>query len=283
MAKSQIKYTPKQPRPKIEAPQMPEVVDSKNNSCDQMFWGILIGGELLACALVYIGVKNVMDALHPVNYLQVGLSALLAIFGLITAAGSLRAAFVMAVMMAARTMSYGACAKYCYQAVRFRQLIPGGVAWALQTLLEFKVQNGAFDEVIEVGVREYDLAIARNPKETSLGSICACIGTAYNVKNENHKAVEWLEKAVAQYKLMFAGLEKNNKTAKIPGGSDNIYLRYAETYLGLASTYLSIQDKRSAKERASQVFEIAKKVKDCPEKEMILKRALEISKLLKHW
>lgn len=288
MAKSQIKYIPKQPLPKVEAPkQMPAVVDSKNTTCNQVFWGVAGGGYLLAGALVFIGVKNSIDSYHSQNWLALGLSVVLAIFGVITAIGTLRAALVMAVMMAARTFSYGLCAAYCEQAIKYRRIIPGGVAWAVQTWLEFKVQQGAFDEVAEVGAREYEIALARNPKEYSLGSICACVGTAYNVKGDNVKAAEWLEKAITQYKIMFEQLEKGKKGAKkevkIPGGSDGVYLRYAETYLGLASTYLSMQDKRNAKDRASQVYDIAKKVKDGPDKDLIIKRAQEIVKMLKHW
>lgn len=285
MAKSQMKYTPKPPQVKMpKEAALPELIDSQNKTPYQIFWGVLVGGELLAAGMLYFGVVNLLSALKPEpNWLAVGLAAVLIIFSLITAFGALRAALVMGVMMAARTYSFEACAKFCNQAIAMRAIIPGGVVWAVQTLLEYKTQKGEFDEVIEVGNREYEAALAKNPKEYGLGSICACVGTAYSMRQDKHKAVEWLEKGVAQYKAMFANLEKNGKQAKIPGGSDNIYLRYAESCLALAGGYLQIQDKRNAKDRLQMVFEIVKKVKDCPEKETLIKRAQEINKHLKHW
>ena len=285
MAKSQqIKYVPRQPQPKVEAPALPELSDSKNKTCYQIFWGVLVGGELLSLTMIFFGVRSLMESVgSEPNWTAIVLASLMIIFALITAVGSLRAALVMAVMMAARTYSYEACGKFCEKAIALRAFIPGGVAWAIQTLLEFKVQKGEFDEVIAVGTREYETALAKNAKEYGFGSVCACVGTAYSMRSELHKAAEWLEKSAAQYKAMFASLEKDKKVAKIPGGADNVYLRYAESLLGLSGTYLRLNDKRNAKERLSSVYEITKKVKDCPEKEVLLKRTQEISKHLKHW
>jgi hypothetical protein len=285
MAKSrEVKYVPRQPQAKAEMPKLPEMIDSQNKTCDQVFWGVLIGGEALALVMIYFGGKNLAEALSAEpNWGVITMAALLIIFGLITAIGTFRASLVMAVMTAARTMSFEACRQYCMKAVKARAFIPGGVAWAIQTLLEFMVQKGEFDQVIEVGEREYNAALAKNPKEYGFGSVCACVGTAYSMKQDFHKAVDWLEKAGGQYKDMFASLEKGNKTAKIPGGADNVYLRYAETMLALSGSYLRLNDKRNAKEKVSMVYELTKKVKDGPEKETILKRAQEIGKYLKHW
>lgn len=289
MAKSQqIKYTPKQPMAKKVQVQPQEIIaplDSKNQVSNQVFWGVLIVGELLGVSLGYFGIKGIIEALgsHPVVWgaFAVGLLSLaLAIFAMVV---TIRASLLMGAIMAARTSSWALHRKFCEKAISLKSFIPGGAAWAVQMLIQQKLQNSEFDEVISEGSAEFERALQKNPKEQSLGALCAYISMAYQQKNDIAHSIEWGEKSIAQYKLMFEDLAKG-KGKKIAGDMlDGARLQYAAMYLQNGVAYMARQDYRAAKERFNSFYEVAKPIPDSTEKQQMVKVVQEHLQRLKHW
>lgn len=284
---------------KIPQPKMPKAVqlESKpepivetagpNGLCYGIFAGALILGFSLNIWLVYLVTHNVVAAYseHPINWVQAILYTVLLAMALSLVRGIVWGSFVLSATVAARTQAVKAQMDICTWARKFRYILPGGAAWATQAIIQRMITKEEYKEAIALGSEEYELMIKKNPKDQSLANLCACIAFAYQMQNEQHRAIEWNEKAVKSFDEIFAAIGKSGGVSKYAGQSilQTLYIQHAQVLMGLAMSYLSVRNRMKAKENLKEAISQARKAPDSSQKRDVIRTCEEHLSQLKHF
>lgn len=250
-----------------------------------VFWGTLGGGTILNGVMVFF----IMQALRTdmakssVDWLHAGFMFVSLLLALFLLRAVIWGAFVLGAGMASRTQSWAAQTKICTWAMKVRDILPGGASWAAQAIIQQLMTRGEYEEVIDLGTREYELMVSRKSKDHTLALLCSCVGLAYQSKNENHRAIEWNERSAEQFKAMFASLDKNAKKLAGQGLVDQLSMQYAGVYANLGALYLALGNKAKAKENFKLSMEQARKLPDSAQKRELVEKIQEQLTRLKRW
>jgi len=284
---------------KIPQPKMPKAVqlESKpepvvetvgpNNLCYGLFFACLVVGFGADIWLVYLVSHNVVAAYseHPFNWLSAILYTVLLAMAISLVRGILWGSFVLSATVAARTQSIKAQMDICHWARRFRAILPGGAAWATQAIIQRMITKEEYKEAIALGTEEYEFMTKKNAKDQSLANLCACVSFAYQMQNEQHRAIEWSEKSVKSFDEIFAAIGKSGGINKYAGQSilQTLYIQHAQVLMGLAVSYMSVQNRLKGKENFKEAIQQARKAPDSPQKRDVIRTCEEHLSRLKHF
>jgi len=284
---------------KIPQPKMPKAVqlESKpepvvetvgpNNLCYGLFFSALAIGFATNVWLVYLIAHNVVAAYseHPINWLPaIGYTVLLAM-ALSLVRAVVWGSFVLAATVASRTQAIQAQMDICRWARKFRAILPGGAAWATQAIIQRMITKEEYKEAIALGTEEYEQVSKKNAKDQGLANLCACVSFAYQMQNEPHRAIEWSEKSVKSFDEIFAAIGKSGGINKYAGQSilQTLYMQHAQVLMGLAMSYLSVQNRFKAKENLKEAIQLARKAPDSAQKRDVIRTCEEHLSRLKHF
>ncbi|MBU6454448.1 MAG: GAP family protein [Cyanobacteria bacterium REEB67] len=265
------------------APVKPE----QNELCYGVFWGTLIVGALANIALVYFVAHNAIAAYseHPINWLPAILNTLFLVMALSLLRAVVWGSFVMSAALANRTQSFKAQTDICQWARKYRRLLPGGASWATQAIIQRMLTKEQYKDAIALGSAEYETVVKKDPRDQSLANLCSCLGFANQMLNEQHRAIEWNEKAVDCYQKLFVELEKSKGMSKFAAKNvvDNLQLQYAQVLAALATSYLYTRNRVKAKEHLKNALAQARKAQDSPQKRDVIRVCEEQLGQLKHF
>ena len=125
----------------------------------------------------------------------------------------------------------------------------------------------------------------KNAKDQGLANLCACVSFAYQMQNEQHRAIEWSEKSVKSFDEIFAAISKSGGINKYAGQSilQTLYIQHAQVLMGLALSYLSVQNRLKAKENLKEAIQQARKAPDSAQKRDVIRTCEEHLSRLKHF
>jgi tetratricopeptide (TPR) repeat protein len=268
-------------------PTLAPVVPEKNRLCYGVFAGCLITGLILDSLLVYYLAHNAVSAYaeHPIHWPQAILYTVLVAMGLSLMRAVVWGSLILSAALASRTQSFKAQMDICQWAIKFQYLLPGGASWAVQAIIQRMIAKEQYKEAITLGSTEYEIMAKKNPKDQSLANLGSCVAFAYQMQNENHRAIEWNEKSVKSFEQIFESIAKSGGIKKFAGQSvvETLQIQYAQVLLGLGSAYLGVQNRLKAKEHLKNALTQARKAPDSAQKRDVIRACEECLSKLKHF
>ncbi|MBY0357550.1 MAG: tetratricopeptide repeat protein [Candidatus Obscuribacterales bacterium] len=278
-------------KPRMMMQQKLPVVEQTGPGKDKLsyaiFGGILGGGVLITTTGLFYTVNTIVQLVShpPINWVGVVGMSIMTVISLLILRFLVWAAFFASAMFAARTQSWQAQEKICRWAMSYRTVLPGGASWAVQALLQQMLNRGQYKEAMAFGGQEYDRTAAKNPKDQSLASLCACVGLAYQVQGDIHGAILWNERAVELFAKVIESVNKSGPMKKFADKTmlDGVLMQYVGAYANLGAGYFNVGNYGKAKKNFSQAIEEANKLPDSAEKQNIVRAIKEHMGRLKHW
>lgn len=277
----------KQVMPKTQMPKPPEIPaepGKQDKLCKSIFFGGLSFGALLLVGSSYFLSQGFVSALKhsPIEWLTVvGLTVTTVVLGFVLR-GIIWASFAGVAMLASQLQAFHAQEFVCALALKYKKFFPGSTAWASQGKMAMMANRQQWKELIAFGSTEYE---ATKKKDQNLAPLCAYIGMAQQIQGDPHSAIVWNERAVEYFQQGMESFNKVTPDAKVPNREfvDNIIMQHASAYANLGSNYFAVNNFGKAKKNLSTALEVLGKVKDSPQKDMLVKGINEHLARLKHW
>lgn len=272
--------------PKAQMPKPPEIPATpgkQDRLCKAIFIGGLSFGAVLLLGSSYFISKGFVAALssNPIEWLTVvGLTVLTVILGF-TLRGIIWASFAGVTMLASQLQAWHAQEMICDLGLKYKKVFPGSTAWASQGKMGMMANRQQFKELIVFGTKEYE---ETKVKDQNLAPLCAYIGMAQQVVGDPHAAIIWNERAIEYFEKSMESFAKVTPDAKGPNQFvDNIIMQFASAYANLASNYFAVNNFGKAKKNFGLAMEQLNRVKDSPQKDMLIRGINEHMARLKHW
>jgi tetratricopeptide (TPR) repeat protein len=249
---------------------------------------LFAGGLISSVALLFgsafaISQTSIAALQHkPVEWWTVAAMVVLTVLLGFVLRGLIWASFAGVTMLAAHLQAFHAQEKISRIGLKFKHVLPGGTAWAVQTMMAQMANKQQYKEMIAFGTAEYEAA---KKKDQTLAPICAYLGMAHQIQGDPHTAILWNERAVDMFAKAMEPLDKAEAKTKVPNRDfvDSIIIQYASAYANLASNYFNVNNYGKAKKNFQLALEQLAKVKDSPQKEMLVRGINEHIARLKHW
>ncbi|MBX9685063.1 MAG: hypothetical protein K2X27_00100 [Candidatus Obscuribacterales bacterium] len=263
---------------------MPSEPVKQDKICMAVFTGGLSVSVITLLTSAYFLSQGFTKSLSqsPIDWLNlIGLTVLTVLLGF-TLRGLIWASFAGTGMLAAHLKAFHAQEKISRMALKYKKLFPGSTAWAAQGLMGLMANRQQFKELIAFGTAEYETT---KKKDQNLAPLCAYVGMAQQVEGDPHAAILWNERALELFEKAMAPIEKVGADTKVPNRDivDGMIIQYASAYANLGSNYFSVNNYGKAKKNFNLALEQLKKVKDNPQKEMLVRGINEHMHRLKHW
>lgn len=273
--------------PKHQMPKPPEM-PAKPGKQDKICMALFAGGLIFSVALLFgsafaISQTALQAVQHkPVEWLTlVGMTVLTVLLGFVLR-GLIWASFAGVTMLSAHLQAFHAQDKISRIGLKLKNVLPGGAAWAVQTIMGQMASKQQYKEMIAFGTSEYEAA---KKKDQTLAPVCAYLGMAHQIQGDPHAAILWNERAVEMFAKAMEPLEKAEAKTKVTNRDfvDSIIVQYASAYANLASNYFSVNNHGKAKKNFQLALEQLQKAKDGPQKDMLVRGINEHLARLKHW
>lgn len=279
--KTSVPKTPPLPKPQ----EMPAKPGKQDNICTALFAGGLSFAVLLLFSSAYFLSQSFVQAMHksPVDWVTIAISAVTTVLLGFALRGIIWASFAGTAMLAAHLQAWHAQDKISRIALKYKRVLPGGTAWAAQALMGQMANRHQFRELISFGTAEYEST--KKKDDQALAPLCAYLGMAHQFQGDPHAAILWNERALELFQKAMAPLEKVTPGTKVPNRDfvDNMILQFASAYANLGANYFNVNNYGKAKKNFQLALEQLNRIKDSPQKDMLIRGINDHLARLKHW